>query len=422
MAGPWGRRAEGCHHESVRHLFPDRDRPRRRAGRPAARPAPGPVLLIPEASGPHDPVAVTPGRVPGSVRRTSTIDTARPDGIAGELVVTARARDLRTGTDGRASVLGEAGLEARAAASWELRSLSTEPSMPASGRLIGARVGPGFRGRVAETGPDGPEVGSLLHLLLDDLPGAVLVSGYAVQRAGGFESNGPDVLPEAAASKARETMATMGDDRCAGWAHDATMMVTIRERGTVPVSQGPPAPTLEPVGDPLAWHPMEPLGPHAMRRRRRLDVIRRPPRARPTASTSTSVTAIWRGTGPSSCSTSTRCRGRSTPAASVCSRWPPSARAALDGMPPSGGQRLAGGRDVRRRAAPPCAPRAGRRLDLHPSQRHAALARRPGRPHSVARDLRRWRPPGSGSNGVVPQSGPTKTGRGQGGADRARAP
>ncbi len=241
-------------------------------GRVAEPPAAGPVLLIPEASGPHDPVQETPGRIPGSVRRTSTIDTARPDGIAGELVVTARARDLRTGIDGRASVLGEAGLEARLAASWELRTLSTEPAIPASQRLIGARVGPGFRSRVAETGPDGPEIGSLLHLLLDDLPGAVLVSGYAVQRAGGFESNGPDVLPEAAATKARETMATMGDDRCAGWAHDATMMVTIRERGTVPVSQGPPAPTLEPVGDPLAWHPMDPLGPHAMRRRRRLDV------------------------------------------------------------------------------------------------------------------------------------------------------
>ncbi len=231
------------------------------------------MLLIPEAAGPHDPVVETPGRVPGSLRRTSSIDTARPDGIAGDLVVTARARDLHTGVDGWASALGEAALEARASASWQLLSLSTQPSMTASDRLIGARVGPGFRGRVGETGPDGPEVGSLLHLLLDDLPGAVLVSGYAVQRAGGFEEEGAEVLPEAAASKARETMATMGDDRCAGWAHDATMMVTIRERGVVPVSQGPPAPTLEPVGDPLAWHAMEPLGPHAMRRRRRLDVI-----------------------------------------------------------------------------------------------------------------------------------------------------
>jgi hypothetical protein len=145
--------------------------------------------------------------------------------------------------------------------------------MAASEALVGAVVGPGFRGRVADAGPDGPGVGSLLHLLLDDLPGAALVSGYAVQRAGGFEDEGTRPPPEPAASGARATLATMGDDRCAGWAHDATMMVTIRQQGVVPVSQGPPAPVLEPPGDPLAWHAMELLGPHAMRRRRRLDVV-----------------------------------------------------------------------------------------------------------------------------------------------------
>ncbi len=232
------------------------------------------MLLIPEAAGPHEPVEDTPERRPGSVRRTSNIDTARPHGLAGDLVVTARARDLYSGPGGLASVVGAAELVAQTdGATRKLQSLSTLPPMAAAEQLAGAVVGPGFRARVADTGSDGPEVGSLLHLLLDDLPGAALVSGYAVQRAGGFEESGPRRLPEAAASRARATMATMGDDRCAGWAHDATMMVTIRREGVVPVSQGPPAPVLEPEGDPLAWHAMEPLGPHAMRRRRRLDVV-----------------------------------------------------------------------------------------------------------------------------------------------------
>lgn len=231
------------------------------------------MLLIPEASGPHNPVTVTPARPPGSVRRTSSIDTARPDGLAGELALGGRARDLFTGPDGTTSILAEADLDARASAAWQLRSLATRPGTDATEHLLGARVGPGFRRRLAEAGEDGPEAGSLLHLLLDDLPGAVLVSGYAVQRAGGFEAEGPEVLPDKAATRARETMASMGDDRCAGWAHDATMMVTIREQGTVPVSQGPPAPRLESDSDGLAWHAMGHLGPHAMRRRRRLDVI-----------------------------------------------------------------------------------------------------------------------------------------------------
>ncbi len=171
-------------------------------------------------------------------------------------------------------MVGEAELRGRAdGATRQLKALSTVPPLTASESLVGASVGPGFRGRVAEVGPDGPDVGSLLHLLLDDLPGAALVSGYAVQRAGGFDDEGPHRVPEPAASRARATMATMGDDRCAGRAHDATMMVTIRQRGVVPVSQGPPAPVLEPAADPLAWHAMEPLAPHGMRRRRRLDVV-----------------------------------------------------------------------------------------------------------------------------------------------------
>ncbi len=229
------------------------------------------MLLIPEAAGPQDPVAGTPARQPGSVRRTTSIDSSRPDGLAGDLVLTASARDLRTDADGRASVTAEAGLEGRAGASGRLRSLTTSPPTDAAPFLIGAPVGPGFRRRLAETGA-APRAGSLLHLLLDDLPGAALVSGYAVQRAGGFDESDPR-LPAPAADRAHATMASMGDDRCAGWAHDATMMVTIREKGAVPVSQGPPAPALEPPDDPVAWHPMERLGPHAMRRRRRLDVV-----------------------------------------------------------------------------------------------------------------------------------------------------
>jgi Protein of unknown function (DUF2889) len=50
------------------------------------------------------------------------------------------------------------------------------------------------------------------------------------------------------------------------------MMVSIRKTGEIPVPTGPPAPVLESIDDPLAWHPMEPLPPHGMRRRRRLDV------------------------------------------------------------------------------------------------------------------------------------------------------
>jgi hypothetical protein len=55
----------------------------------------GPPLV----AGPHAPATSTPPRSPGSVRRTTSIDTLRPDGPHGALVVDARGRDLGTGRD-----------------------------------------------------------------------------------------------------------------------------------------------------------------------------------------------------------------------------------------------------------------------------------------------------------------------------------
>ena len=235
------------------------------------------MLLLPEAAGPMDPAGSTPDRRPGSIRRTSNIDSARPDGLRGDLVVTARARDLRTGPDGRPEVVAEAELVARIArATQELLSVETSPALPALQQLIGAVVGPGFRGKLARAVPGEPEAGTLLHLLADDLPGAVLVSGYALQRGGALEpdrsSPSPAAAPSAPATSSTPAARGLADDLCAGWAHDATMMVTIRTKGAIPMALGPPAPELERPDDPWAWHGMEPLSSHAMRRRRRLDL------------------------------------------------------------------------------------------------------------------------------------------------------
>ena len=231
------------------------------------------MLFLPEASGPGRPVLATVERSPGSVRRTSSIDTARPDGLLGDLVVTARARDLRTGPDGSPGVLGEAELSARIdGTTRELVSIATSPAVPELDRLIGGTVGPGFRSRATACCPGERDGSTLLHLLLDDLPGATLVSGYALQRAGAFSTPRRPV-DHGGEAPGPARMITAQDDLCAGWAHDATMMVTIRSTGEIPVPAGPPAPLLERHDDPLAWHPMVPLAPHAMRRRRRLDVV-----------------------------------------------------------------------------------------------------------------------------------------------------
>jgi Protein of unknown function (DUF2889) len=226
------------------------------------------MLRLPEAAGPSDPARSTPARQPGSVRRTSSIDTSRPDGLRSDLVVDARARDLRTGPDGTAVVESEAVLRAQIdGATHKLIAIETTPEVPALGALLGVLVGPGFRRQLDEAVSEEREAGTLLYLLLDDLPGAVLVSGYAMQRAGAFD----EIPPERVKDMSTEFLSR--DDLCAGWAHDATMMVSVRATGDIPVPIGPPAPVLEPDDDPWSWHAMAPMTPHGMRRRRRLDVL-----------------------------------------------------------------------------------------------------------------------------------------------------
>jgi hypothetical protein len=245
--------------------------------------------VLPDAAGPQDAITATTPRRAGSIRRTTNIDTLRPEGFRADSVIDARARDLRTNLDGTSDVVAEATLQARVSPSRELLSISTTPEVPALQRLVGASVGPGFRSRVNAIVTDGCEDGSLLYLLLDDLPGATLVSGYALVRATHDEGPRTDAThDEAPRSDGSRSVSPGGSatgpfpdfgaqaDICAGWAHDASMLVHVRDTGSLPVTLGPPAPILEDDADPLAWHVMADLPPHAVRRRRRLDLLAPP--------------------------------------------------------------------------------------------------------------------------------------------------
>ncbi|HET6665385.1 MAG TPA: DUF2889 domain-containing protein [Acidimicrobiales bacterium] len=234
----------------------------------------GPPLV----AGPHAPATSTPPRSPGSVRRTTSIDTVRPDGPHGALVVDARGRDLRTGHDdaARAEVLGEVALTLRLEpATHTLVDVRADGSdghaadAPDLRPLVGARVGAGFRRLLDEAMPEERDRGSIVHLLLDDLVGAVLVSGYALLHA--------DALaPQAGLVDA--TVARLGD-QCAGWALVGGFIANLRDTGRIATPHGPPAPALASLDDDAqAWHAMAPLPPHATRRRRRLDVLAPGPR------------------------------------------------------------------------------------------------------------------------------------------------
>ncbi len=106
--------------------------------------------FLPEAAGPHDPILVTTARRAGSVRRTTNIDTTRPDGLRADARVDGRARDVRTNPDGTAEVVGEARLAAVVSPQQKLLSMTTSPDLPGLQQLLGASVGSGFRARVNE--------------------------------------------------------------------------------------------------------------------------------------------------------------------------------------------------------------------------------------------------------------------------------
>jgi hypothetical protein len=192
------------------------------------------------------------------------MDILRPGGPGTNLVLLGRARDLLTGTDGSTLVAAQAEVRATVDAERRLHELRSQPDGDTTATLVGSTVASGFRRLVDATVPDHRDAQSPLYLLLDDLPVAALISGYADLY---FR---PDELQ-------MQTGAHPKADICSGWRSDGTMMVAIGETGRVPVPVGPLAPPLERPDDALSWHSMETLPPGAMRRRRRIDVYGQAP-------------------------------------------------------------------------------------------------------------------------------------------------
>ena len=194
------------------------------------------------------------------MRRTTTHDSLRPDGLLGDVVLKARGRDLRTYASGSALTLGTASLEVGVAFLPDRRvtSIRSEPAADL-GSLIGVRASSGFRQAVDQALPSEERLESLRYQLLDDVPTAVLVSGYALG-AGGIRPPQGSIQFHSHA------------DICAGWATGATILTEAAQTGYPPVVTGPEAPSLANPDDPLAWHPLDPLPPEGMRRWRRIDL------------------------------------------------------------------------------------------------------------------------------------------------------
>jgi len=205
------------------------------------------------------PVAISPPRLPGSIRRTTHIDMLVG---AGPLTLDGRARDLVTSATGQ-QVVGEATMLAGLDDQGRLASLDTTSWPPTDGdtaSLRGLVVSGGFRAAVGRAFATDVEHGTPLAQLLDDLPVAALISGYARLYEGAIPAD--------------QAQQSMKSDICSGWRAEGTMMTSVQAGRGVPVTRGPRAPSIsdDAAVDLLGWHDIGSLPIGAMRRRRLVDV------------------------------------------------------------------------------------------------------------------------------------------------------
>ena len=220
--------------------------------------------------GPHHPTTATPARRPGSVRRTTSITSTRPDGLQGLLHQHGFGRDVVTAADGDTSVAAESEthLVTEYTQGMLVRELDVTPAVPGAEAFVGARAGGGFR-KVLDL-QSGAQRGSLPYLLLDDVPGSTLVSGMAMSIAA---DEGAVDLDSWRDRVTKTEIRLQQADICAGWQTGGTLLANL-EDGRPPVLLGPDAPDITDPDDPLGWVAFDPLPAYGTRRIRRLDVWR----------------------------------------------------------------------------------------------------------------------------------------------------
>ncbi len=209
---------------------------------------------------PIAPLAETPSLTRVAVRRTTTVEMQRPDGLEGRAVVTGSGRDLLANEAAHRGVAEEAStrLETNSLEDPRLRSIATSPARPALDAMIGNPASAGFRARLGELLGDEP-AGSLLWRLCWEVPNLYVIGGFASQH-----SRRP------LGDKSSLMLSQSGV--CAGWRENSVLMRGLAEQRMVPVVIGPPAPPVARDDEPDGWHAEEPMAPLTVRRRRRLDV------------------------------------------------------------------------------------------------------------------------------------------------------
>ncbi|WP_024795202.1 DUF2889 domain-containing protein [Tomitella biformata] len=235
--------------------------------------------LLAPTPGIQEPAPDTPNRRPRSIRRTTSVDILRPAGPTGVLELVGSGRDLSTSADGVTEAVAEArmAVDIDFAPGQIVRRVDCTPMVTGLGALVGARASSGFRkalsgalgldGSPAQGSRAGSNAISVLHRLLDDVPVATVISGFALTHELPAED-----LARISRGGERQRRSGSPADYCAGFVSGGTMMRGVERAGVSPLIIGPPAPDVVNGADPEAWHSMSRMPVKSMRRLRRMDV------------------------------------------------------------------------------------------------------------------------------------------------------
>lgn len=205
-----------------------------------------------------------PLRPANSIRRTSSVDVAWPDGVMGQRVLHGRARDLRTDAGGKAAVLAEAAMEATLDPERKILALAATPAAPRLQELVGERGGGHLRMVMGEIMPELIARADPLYLLLDDISGVSLISVWA------WSLWHPEWLEAIRGPNAAAEMIAQKTDVCWGLQRGHSGLDP-DHRGEVGTAEGG---ELRNPADTAGWHDFPELSGVTMRRARRIDVWR----------------------------------------------------------------------------------------------------------------------------------------------------
>lgn len=230
---------------------------------------PGPVASPPQFPLARQGAGHAPLRRPGSVRRTTSIDSRWPEGWGQNSEMFGRARDLFSPADGSPPVaIASGAFTITASPRREILAISTNPPHPRDQRLVGVRAG--GASREALSAALGDVRGTPLFQLVDDFAGASLVAPWIWSHWDPDWSN--RIRQKGLSAGAGQKGPSV--NVCSGFAEGSSAL-DAGNRPTPGDRRRTDVPPLENPADPAGWHEAVALpGGPQMRRARRFDLWR----------------------------------------------------------------------------------------------------------------------------------------------------